>query len=100
MNNCRQPYYRNPGSCNNGRPAVEPSRCGCQNIATVEPSCSCQPMPPTDCNCERSDMPDFALGMAYVPWQPWCNLYGIEQALWKGTLFQDLDLDFMGRRCN
>lgn len=100
MNNYRQPYYRQPGSRSTSRPAAEPSRCGCKDIATAEPSCSCQPMPPSNCVCDRNDMPEFALGMAYVPWQPWCNLYSIDQALWKGTLFQDLDLDFMGRRCN
>lgn len=100
MNNYRQPYYRSSGSCNASRQAAEPTRCGCQNIAAAEASCSCQPKPPTDCACDCNDMPGFALGMAFVPWQPWRNLYSTEQALWKGTLFQDLDLDFMGRRCN
>ena len=40
------------------------------------------------------------LAMAYVPWQSFGNLYALSQALQCGTLFQELSLDFLGRRCN
>ena len=51
------------------------------------------------CNKETS-LQGLALAMAYVPWQPYENLYPISQALRCGTLFRDLDFDFKGRRCN
>ncbi|MBR6643352.1 MAG: spore coat associated protein CotJA [Lachnospiraceae bacterium] len=38
--------------------------------------------------------------MAYVPWQSYGNLCPMPQALRIGTLFQELNLDFAGRRCN
>lgn len=40
----------------------------------------------------------FPVGMAYVPWQKWQNIYEPEQALMAGTLFRDLDLRFYGVR--
>ena len=41
----------------------------------------------------------FSLAMCYVPWQKWQNIYKPENALCAGTIFQELDLDFLGRRC-
>ena len=40
------------------------------------------------------------LAMAYVPWQSYCNVYPLAQALRNGTVFRELDLEFAGRRCN
>jgi len=40
------------------------------------------------------------LAMAYVPWQNYGNIYQLPQALRNGTMFQELNLDFAGRRCN
>ena len=51
------------------------------------------------CNKE-SVLQGWALAMAYVPWQPYDNLNSLSQALRRGTIFRDLDFDFMGRRCN
>lgn len=53
----------------------------------------------TECNkeCVLNDMP---IAMAYVPWQSYGDIYSLQVALQKGTLFQELDLDFLGRRCN
>ena len=39
------------------------------------------------------------LAMTYVPWQKWQKIYKPENALYAGTIFQDLDLPFTGRRC-
>lgn len=39
-----------------------------------------------------------ALAMAYVPSQPWEELYESEEALQRGTIFRQLDLPFEGRR--
>lgn len=40
----------------------------------------------------------MVLGMAYVPFQEFDDLYDEELALRKGTLFAPLDLPFLGRR--
>lgn len=47
----------------------------------------------------KSNCSGQALTMAYVPWQKWQNIYKPENALCAGTIFQKLDLDFLGRRC-
>ena len=39
------------------------------------------------------------LAMTYVPWQKWQNIYKPENALCASTIFQELDLAFLGRRC-
>lgn len=39
------------------------------------------------------------LSMAYVPWQSWGNIYKAEDALMQGTIFEELNLPFTGRRC-
>lgn len=42
----------------------------------------------------------YPLGMCYVPWQRFENLYDNEFKAWdRGTLFKDLDLEFLGRSC-
>ena len=39
------------------------------------------------------------LAMAYVPWQSWRKIYKAEDALMQGTIFEELNLPFTGRRC-
>ena len=39
------------------------------------------------------------LAMTYVPSEKCQNIYKPENALYAGTIFQDLDLPFTGRRC-
>ena len=53
----------------------------------------------TACDKEFS-LQGMALAMAYVPWQPYANLYSLSQAVRQGTIFRDLDFEFLGRRCN
>lgn len=64
----------------------------------------------SDCRCNRGmsrrscheknenciDM--FPVGMAYVPWQNWNQIYELDKALSVGTLFPELDKPFIGRR--
>lgn len=46
------------------------------------------------------DFDRFPIGMCYVPWQCFRNLYENEfVALANGTLFKELDLDWYGRSC-
>ena len=39
----------------------------------------------------------ITLGMAYVPPQAWRNLYEPEDGFARGTIFEELDLPFMGK---
>ena len=48
---------------------------------------------------EKEVLDSMPLAMAYVPWQKWQNIYKPENALCAGTIFQELDLPFTGRRC-
>lgn len=56
----------------------------------------------TCCSCiqekETLKLASMPLAMAYVPWQKWQNIYKPENALCAGTIFQELDLPFTGRR--
>lgn len=51
------------------------------------------------CNKETT-LSGCPIAMAYVPWQTYGNVYPLPQALRNGTMFQELNLDFAGRRCN
>ena len=52
-------------------------------------------------NCEENFDPDrFPIGMCYVPWQCFRDLYDNEfVALKNGTIFKELDMDWYGRGC-
>ena len=68
-----------------------------QTAVPYTPAGNCsQPMP------QRKDCEDMVVAMAYVPWQQWGNVYTVEEAYSKGTLFPDLDKPFLaggGYRC-
>ena len=40
---------------------------------------------------------DMTLAMAYVPWQTWRDLYEPEKGFHCGTIFQELNLPFLGK---
>ena len=88
------------GSCRNqsascgGRPAgCQPLRPGQQaGISPAGPACFCTGTAP-------GALEQYPVGMGYVPWQQWQQLYSPEQGLQKGTLFPDLDLPFMRGGC-
>ena len=40
----------------------------------------------------------YPIGMAYVPWQEFREIYDMERALEVGTIFEELDKPFLGRR--
>lgn len=50
---------------------------------------------PAVCHDISDHMP---LAMAYVPWQVWQNIYTVEKGFHCGTIFQDLNLPFHGKR--
>ena len=45
----------------------------------------------------RSSWENMSLAMAYVPWQTWCNIYEAEKGFHCGTIFQELNLPFLGK---
>lgn len=104
MDKCRQQNCRNQRNMTRGynRQAM-----GCKCEQSMNHSCnqSCNGyMDKYVCN---EDCPDvlgdpingMPIAMGYVPWQRFCNLYEECEAMYHGTIFHDLDLDFYGKRC-
>ena len=92
----------NCGCDNNVRPV---DNCGCNNVRPAD-SCGCDhdhhhhdhdhSHGTEGCNASRYDqLSGMALAMSYVPWQTFCKLYELEEARCQGTIFKELDLDFM-----
>lgn len=52
-----------------------------------------------DCSHMHEDKDDMVLAMAYIKWQKWQKLYKPDEGFCKGTIFEELDLPFYGRRC-
>ena len=74
----------------------------------MEPVCKDIVKPDRDCGCDkgRSYCEDdfkperFPIGMCYVPWQCFRDIYENEfAALANGTLFKELQYDWYGRGC-
>ncbi len=49
---------------------------------------------------EPADEFDYSLAMVYSPKQAWQNLYSVEDGLYAGTIFKELDKPFYGPKCN
>lgn len=41
----------------------------------------------------------YPVAMAYVPWQRWQQVYPVDKAISRGTIFPDLDKPFLMGRC-
>jgi len=108
MNNrCMTP----PGVPYQNRPIARPGNVVCHEVCDTVCSTPCPETVAsgvvggiigaqvTSCDKEK-ELFGLPLAMAYVPWQEYANLYSVSQAVRKGTLFAELDLDFLGRRCN
>ncbi len=80
--------------CNNARPA---DSCGCDDRNHDHHDHDHDHSHGTEgCNASRYDqLSGMALAMSYVPWQTFCKLYEVEEARCQGTIFKELDLDFM-----
>ncbi len=51
-------------------------------------------------NCFDDNQERFPIGMCYVPWQRFRDLFDNEfEALANGTLFRELNLEWYGRGC-
>ena len=121
-NNCgcdNTPRTTDNCGCNEPRRTVD--NCGCNTTRTtetcgcntpsgcVEPrrtadSCGCDHHPVSGtagCNASRYDqLSGMALAIAYVPWQTYCQLYDLEDALCNGTVFKELKKDFLRGCCS
>lgn len=45
----------------------------------------------------RNTFKNMSLAMAYVPWQTWRDIYDAEKGFHRGTIFEELDLPFLGK---
>ena len=105
---------RTTDNCGCNTPVSPVDNCGCNTPARPADNCGCNNARPADncgcdhehhhhdhsgtagCNASRYDqLSDMALAMSYVPWQTFCKRYELEEALCQGTIFKELDLDFM-----
>ena len=48
-------------------------------------------------DCHDDMFNHMSLAMAYVPWQTWRNIYDAEKGFHCGTIFQELNLPFLGK---
>lgn len=93
QNECYDSRYQNPVYPTDQVEMGMEIECECE--------CDCTVRNVDEMHQEYSDgMSGFPLGMAYVPWQQFVNLYDSTTGFDRGTIFKDLDLDFYGRRCN
>lgn len=88
----------------NANPCRQNDNCGCNdNVGRCAPEevyddCSCGRG--EGVRCERENFDRFPIGMCYVPWQCFRDLYEDEfKAIARGTIFKELDLEFCGRSC-
>lgn len=73
--------------------------CGCENRDKEKDIC----MKIDGCHIgsgssNREPVDSMAPGMAFVPWQKWEDIYCMEKALERGTIFEQLDKPFLGGR--
>lgn len=89
MDNYRRPMYPQ-GSRNMGY--NQNQQCGCGVTPVLEAVKSgCDTMSSMDRCLDK-----LPLAMSYVPMQKWRNIYDTATALKAGTIFQELDLPFLG----
>lgn len=55
-------------------------------------------MPAPVCNISKDAWCDKSLAMAYVPWQTWRDIYDADKGFHCGTIFQELNMPFVGKR--
>lgn len=105
MNNMNN---RNSQCCGNNQfERVRNQNCGGNNIMSSTPRNECGCRRDMGCNADSSKQKDafcgMPIGIGYVPWQRWGDIYGPADALNAGTIFPALNLPFCGcvpRSCN
>lgn len=90
--NMRDPRYDREVSPYRG------SRPVCDDVLGYGPDDTCDKR--DNCFDDVNSRSRFPIGMCYVPWQKFRDLYENEfAALANGTLFKELDYDWYGRGC-
>lgn len=81
----------------------EPRSCECSEPCEIkaQPSCNISDMAPNMqsniCGCfDEMPLKELPLAMCYVPMQQWRNIYPLDKALERATIFAELDLPFKG----
>lgn len=72
----------------------------CENREREErEKCECMDKDMRDEGCDRGREPvdEMMPAMSYVPWQKWEDIYCMEEALERGTIFAQLDKPYIGR---
>ena len=49
------------------------------------------------CNIGNEPVDKMEIGMCYVPWQKWQNIFNMDEGLQNGTIFADLCKPYLGR---
>lgn len=55
-------------------------------------------MPTPTCSMGKDVWCDKSLAMAYVPWQTWRDIYEADKGFHCGTIFEELNMPFVGKR--
>ncbi|SHO48439.1 spore coat associated protein CotJA [Anaerocolumna xylanovorans] len=101
MDNYRRPMYpqnsRNMGYNQNQQcgcgvtPVLEAVKSGCDIKNGCDTKSGCDTLSSIDKCLDK-----LPLAMSYVPMQKWRNIYDTGAAMKAGTIFQELDLPFLG----
>lgn len=86
---------RNAGCGRGNNMATRDSECRCNNNS----NCMKQDTMRCKDGCDKGNEPvdKMAPGMTFVPWQQWTDVYDIDKAIERGTIFGELDKPYLGR---
>lgn len=75
------------------------NECGhCTSVPAADCGCAVESDSNSSCGRRRKDpLSKMPLAMAYVPWQTWEEIYEICEGFQAGTIFAQLDKQFLGR---
>lgn len=100
MNTCQNGYMQSRSQGRRNNPSYMPARNdnSCDGMRS-ENSCGCNAKSNYNSPCMNDPLSMLPVAMAYVPWQCWKDLYDLDKALEIGTIFEELNKPFLGRRC-
>ena len=104
MKNNNYPNYsmQNNNLCSCKMQNNNPSGCNRMDGMRIDGTCMNRMDSKMDCDRKQEEIcvnkKDFPVGMAYVPWTRFTGIYDPEKSLNVGTIFEDLDKPFYGRR--
>lgn len=99
MPNCNMPNCNMPGNnmTNNTMPNCNMPNCNMSRYEIPRPM-----MPESNHSMHRNESMcncgEYPIGMGYVPWQEFRNLFDPDRGLHAGTAFAELEKPFIGRR--